>query len=220
MTVARPDPASWAVMVLTDASRGRSHVELARLAIEGGADAIQLREKDAACREIHAIALEIRRLTREAGAAFIVDDRLEVALASDADGVHLGQEDLLAALARKILGPGKLLGVSAGSAEEALIAERDGADYIGFGPVFEARSSKPDAGAPLGLERLAIARARCTPPIVGIGGIDARNAASVIEAGASGVAVISAIAAADDIPRATRVLRAAVLAARARGAAR
>ena len=220
MTVARPDPASWAVMVLTDASRGRSHVELARLAIEGGADAIQLREKDAACREIHAIALEIRRLTREAGAAFIVDDRLEVALASDADGVHLGQEDLLAALARKILGPGKLLGVSAGSAEEALIAERDGADYIGFGPVFEARSSKPDAGAPLGLERLAIARARCTLPIVGIGGIDARNAASVIAAGASGVAVISAVAAADDIPRATRELRAAVLAARARGAAR
>jgi thiamine-phosphate pyrophosphorylase len=220
MTGPHPDPAGWALMVLTDAARGRSHVEVARLAIEGGADAVQLREKDVSCRDIHAMALEIRRLTRDAGVAFIVNDRLEVALASDADGVHLGQEDLLASLARKIIGPAKLLGVSATSAEEALIAERDGADYIGFGPLFEARASKPDAGAPLGLERLVIARARCSLPIVGIGGIDARNAASVIEAGASGIAVISAVAHAEDIPRATRELRALVIEARERGAAR
>lgn len=212
------DPASWALMVITDArlSRGRSHVEVARLAIEGGADAIQFREKEAGCRELHAIAMEIRRLTREAGVPFIVNDRLDVALAVEADGVHLGQDDLLSSVARKILGPGKILGVSATSAEEAHCAARDGADYIGFGPLFEARGSKADTGDPLGAERLAAARARCAVPLIGIGGINAGNAASVIEAGAHGVAVISAVVAAEDIREATRRLRETVLEARRR----
>jgi thiamine-phosphate pyrophosphorylase len=216
------DPSQWALMVLTDAglAHGRSHVEVARLALAGGADAIQFREKAADCRELHAIAVEIRRLTREAGAAFIVNDRIDLALASEADGLHIGQEDLFAPLARKIIGTGLVLGVSARTPEEALQAEHDGADYIGFGPVFEARASKPDAGVPRGCEALAAARTLCSIPILGIGGIGEANAASVIQAGASGVAVITAVAGAADVAEAARRLRSRVIDARAKGRTR
>jgi len=205
----RISPARWRLCVITDErlSRGRSHLEVAEAAIRGGADVIQLRDKEASGRRLHEVALALRKLTRDAQVPFLVNDRLDVAMAVDADGVHLGQEDLPASAARKILGPGKILGVSAETVEEALLAEREGADYLGVGPVFEARGSKPDAGKPRGLEQIARIRAESRLPIVAIGGIDAGNARQVLEAGANAVAVISAVVAADDIEGAARRLK-------------
>ena len=139
------------------------------------------------------MALQLRKLTREAKVPFIVNDRLDIALAADADGVHVGQADLPASVVREIMGPGKILGVSVDTVEEAILAEKDGADYLGVGPVFEARGTKPDAGEPLGVDRIARIRRHCRLPIVAIGGIDAENARKVREAGADAAAVISAI---------------------------
>jgi thiamine-phosphate pyrophosphorylase len=202
-------PAMWRLYVITDerVGRGRSHLQIAERAILGGADAIQLRDKEASGGRLFGVALGLRRLTREAKIPFIVNDRLDVAMAVDADGVHVGQDDLPASVARRILGPGKILGVSAETVEEALAAQKDGADYLGVGPVFEARGTKADAGAPLGLELIARIRKGCSLPIVAIGGINAENARSVREAGADAVAVISAIASADDIAQAAMHLK-------------
>ena len=190
--------------------RGRSHLEIAEAAIRGGADVVQLRDKSVSSRGLYDIALQLRRLTREAEVPFIVNDRLDIALAADADGVHIGREDLPAPVMRRILGPGKILGISAETVEEALTAEREGADYLGVGPVFEARGTKPDAGEPLGLDLIARIRRGCRLPIVAIGGIHAGNARSVLDAGANAAAVISAVASADDAAQAARFLKLAL----------
>ena len=190
--------------------RGRSHLEIAEAAIRGGADVVQLRDKSVSSRGLYDIALQLRRLTREAEVPFIVNDRLDIALAADADGVHIGREDLPAPVVRRILGPGKILGISAETVEEALTAEREGADYLGVGPVFEARGTKPDAGEPLGLDLIARIRRGCRLPIVAIGGIHAGNARSVLDAGANAAAVISAVASADDAAQAARFLKLAL----------
>lgn len=194
--------------------RGRSHLEIAEAAIRGGADVVQLRDKAASSRRLYDIALQMRRLTRDAGVPFIVNDRLDIALAVDADGVHIGVEDLPASVARRLLGPGKILGVSAETLEEAVTAEREGADYLGVGPVFEARGTKPDAGEPVGLDRIARIRRGCRLPIVAIGGIHAENARSVRDAGASAAAVISAVASAEDVAQAARTLKLALTGAK------
>ncbi len=203
-------PARWRLYVVTDeqVSRGRSHAEVAEAAVAGGADVIQLREKGASGGRFYRVALELRRITREAGVPFLVNDRIDVALAVDADGVHVGQDDLPASAARRILGPGKIVGVTAETPEEALAAERDGADYLGVGPVYEARGTKSDAGEPKGPELVATIRRHCRLPIVAIGGIDAENAGAVRRAGADAAAVVSAIAAADDMADAARRIKA------------
>jgi thiamine-phosphate pyrophosphorylase len=205
----RISPGRWRLYVITDesVSRGRSHIEIAEAAIRGGADVIQLRDKNASGGTLYRVALALRMLTREAKVPLIVNDRLDIALAADADGVHLGQKDLPASVARHIMGPGRILGVSAETLEEALLAEKDGADYLGVGPVFEARKTKADAGEPLGLERIARVRKHCRLPIVAIGGIDGQNARQVREAGADSAAVISAIVGADDIARAAEQMK-------------
>ena len=199
----------WRLYVITDErlGRGRSHLQIAEAALRGGADVIQLRDKEASSGRLFRAALELRKLTRDAKVPFIVNDRLDVALAADADGVHVGQVDLPASVVRRILGPGKILGVSAETVEEAMTAEKDGADYLGVGPVFEARGTKADAGEPLGLELIAQVRLRCRLPIVAIGGIHAENARKVREAGADAVAVISAVVGAEDIAQAARRLK-------------
>jgi thiamine-phosphate pyrophosphorylase len=205
----RSSPGQWRLYVITDekVSRGRSHLQVAEAAIRGGADVVQLRDKEASSGRLYRVALELRVLTRDAKVPFIVNDRLDIALAADADGVHVGQADLPASVVRKIMGPGKILGVSVDTVEEAVQAEKDGADYLGVGPVFEARGTKPDAGEPLGVDRIARIRRHCRLPIVAIGGIDAENARKVREAGADAAAVISAIVAADDIAQAARRLK-------------
>jgi len=205
----RKSPGLWRLYVITDekVSRGRSHLQVAEASIAGGADVIQLRDKEAPAGKLYRVALRLRRLTREAKVVFIVNDRIDIALAVDADGVHVGQADLPASAAREIIGPGRILGVSVDTVDEAVLAERDGADYLGVGPVFEARGTKPDAGEPLGVDRVSRIRSRCRLPIVAIGGIDAGNARGVREAGADAAAVISAVAAADDIALAARRLK-------------
>jgi len=199
----------WRLYVITDAqlSRGRSHLEVMEAAILGGADVIQLRDKTASGGTMYQVALSLRKLTRDAKVPFIVNDRLDIALAVDADGVHVGQSDLPASVVRTIMGPGKILGVSAETVAEALLAEKDGADYLGVGPVFEARGTKSDAGEPQGLEQIARIRRQCRLPIVAIGGIKTENARLVREAGATAVAVISAIVAADDVAQAARQMK-------------
>lgn len=199
------------VYVLTDPklSRGRSHPEVVRAAIAGGATAVQLREKDGSTREMVEIGLELRRITREAGVLFIVNDRVDVAMAVEADGVHVGQSDMPAALVRKLVGPAMIVGVSASTVEKARQAVRDGADYLGVGAVYPT-GSKADAGRPVGLERLREIRSQVNIPIVGIGGINLSNAAQVMAAGADGVSVISAVVSADDVAAAARQLLEAV----------
>jgi|SRR5512141_260691 thiamine-phosphate pyrophosphorylase len=205
----RISPGLWRLYVITDpkASRGRSDLQVAEAAIAGGADVLQLRDKEASSGRLYRVALLLRKLTRDAGIPFIVNDRLDIALASDADGVHVGQTDLPASVVREILGPARILGVSVDTVEEAILAERDGADYLGVGPLFEARGTKPDAGPPLGVDRIARIRRHCGLPIVAIGGINAENARTVREAGADAAAVVSAVVAADDIAHAARRLK-------------
>ncbi len=182
------------IHVLTDtALQDRfTHLELARLAVRGGADVVQFRQKQGATRELIETARGMRAVCREAGVAFVVNDRIDVAMASDADGVHLGQEDFPIPLAREILGPERIIGGSASDPEEAGICVEEGADYVGFGPVFPT-ASKDDAGPVSGLEVLRELAETCPVPIVAIGGINEDNTADVMNAGAHGIAVISSV---------------------------
>ncbi len=197
-----------ALYVITDRglARGRDEVEIARAALRGGATAIQLRGKDQDARRLCELGRVLLLATRAAGALLFVNDWLDVAQAIGADGVHLGQEDLPCGEARRIAGPGLLIGVSAESPALAQAAERDGADYLGTGSVY-ATSSKADAGAPIGVAGLAKVVAATTLPVVAIGGITAAQAPACIAAGACGVAVISAVIGAEDPEAAARAFR-------------
>ena len=195
---------------------GRGHLEVAAAALEGGARFLQLRDKELGTRDLLALAQELRRLTRVHGAVFVVNDRVDIAWAAEADGVHLGQDDMPAAEARRLLGPEAIIGVSAATVEMARAAQAAGADYLGAGPVYPT-GSKVDAGEAIGLARIAELHAAVTLPILGIGGIGVSNAADVIAAGAAGVAVISAVTDAPDMAQATRELRTKVEGARTHG---
>ncbi len=206
-------PLDLRVYVITHAGfRGRSHEEVARAALAGGATLLQLRDKQASARSLVETARRLVALARPEGIPVVVNDRVDVALAAGADGVHVGEEDLAVGDARRILGPHAVVGASAGTVEEAVQAQRDGADYVGVGPVFPT-GTKPDAGAAIGLEGLSRIAGAVRIPVVGIGGITPDNAAEVVRAGAAGVAVISAVADAEDMVEATRRLRQAVDAA-------
>lgn len=199
---------NWRLYVITDEHMShRTHPDIAREAIAGGADVVQLRDKQSTSRKLYEDGMQLRQLTRETGVPFIVNDRLDIALAVEADGVHLGQEDLPLPVARKLLGSDKILGCSASKPEEAMQGEQDGADYVGVGPVFEARKTKPDAARPQGLHLIEQIKQVCQIPVVAIGGINHENAQSVVNAGADCLAVISAIATADDLRQATVKLK-------------
>lgn len=198
--------------VITDTtlSGWRSHAEIARLAIDGGADIIQLRDKVCSAQELVAAGRQIREVTRRTGTLFIVNDRLDVALACGADGVHLGQDDLPVASARAIVPRGFIIGVSVGSAEEAVQAVLARADYIAASPVFPT-AQKQDAVMCCGLEGLRQIRAAVDAPLIAIGGIGLHNVRDVMATGVDGVAVISAVVAQPDIIRAARELKQQVL---------
>lgn len=194
--------------VVTDAnlSNGLSHSQIAELSCRGGADVIQLRDKDIDDAEFMRYAREIKRICDRYGSIFIVNDRFDLALQCEADGAHLGQSDYPIAEARKRAPEGFILGCSVGSPEEAVKAERDGADYVALSPVFDS-SSKLDAGHGHGLETLREIRKAVKIPVLAIGGINKDNAASVVEAGAEGLAVISAVVSQPDVEKAARELR-------------
>lgn len=165
--------------------------------LKGGITMLQLREKDAPVEEILQTGQRIKELCRAYEVPFIVNDRVDIAMLLDADGVHLGQDDIPCAQARSLLGDDKIIGASAGTYEEALRSIEDGADYLGVGPVY-ATATKKDAGLPIGTTLISQIRTFSNIPIVGIGGIHADNATAVTAAGGDGVAVVSAISAASD----------------------
>ncbi|SDK38789.1 thiamine phosphate synthase [Natronorubrum texcoconense] len=195
------DPSNYGTYLVTQQSisEGRSTIDVVRAAIDGGVDVVQLREKETEARFRYDLGLELRELTAEAGVDLIVNDRVDIAQAIDADGVHVGQSDLPVAVARDLLGPDAVVGCSTSTVEEALEAEAAGADYLGIGAVY-GTSSKDVAAEEdgVGPERIAEIVDAVSIPVVGIGGITADNAGPVVESGAVGVAVISEITAADD----------------------
>jgi thiamine-phosphate pyrophosphorylase len=164
---------------------------MTREVLDAGVRWVQYRDKQSDRRCLFDTASELRRLTRKAGACFIMNDFPDIAAAVDADGVHLGQEDMPIAEARKVLGAGKMIGVSTHNMDEAVEAEREGADYIGFGPIFH--TSTKDAGEPRGTDLLSLVRKKVGIPVVAIGGITADELPKVMSAGAQAVAVASAI---------------------------
>lgn len=178
--------------------RELSSINLAEQLCAGGAKLLQLRVKDLPTRDFLDIAAHVRAICRQYGCLLIINDRADIALAVDADGVHVGQEDLPLAAARKVLGPDKIVGVSTHDPEQAVEAERGGADYIGFGPLFGTKTKATGYSA-RGLEQLREIRRLVTIPIVAIGGITAERAPSALASGANAVAMISDLVLASDV---------------------
>jgi len=200
-----------ALMFVTDPAIGSAERLEARVvaAILGGATSIQLRDKDASDAELTVLAHRLLAVTRSSGVPLIVNDRVEVAEATDADGLHIGEHDMPAAQARRHLASHRLLGLSVTREASARLIDPELVDYVGLGPVF-ATSSKNDADPPIGLEGVAKLRPLLPVPVVAIGGIGLANAESVVRAGADGIAVISAIAFSDDPVADTAALRQAM----------
>lgn len=186
------------------ASRGRDLREVLDGVIAGGGRIVQFREKEWPSRHCLPLLQDLRRQARSAGVSFVVNDRLDLALAVEADGFHVGQDDLPAPLARRLLPSSMFLGVSTHSVADARQAQQDGADYVAVGSIFPT-ATKPEFQL-VGLDLIRRARPVVTAPLVAIGGITPDNAAEAIRAGADGVAVISAVCGAPDPAQATRLL--------------
>jgi thiamine-phosphate pyrophosphorylase len=161
-------------------------------ALRGGVTVLQFREKMASGKESYELAVLMKELAGVYQVPLIIDDRLDIALAVDADGLHVGQEDLPLGVARRVLGPGKILGYSVSTVAEAIYGEQHGADYLGAGPVY-CTGSKADAGDPIGAQGLKQIKQAVSIPVVGIGGIGPANISAVKAAGIDGISVISAI---------------------------
>jgi len=203
--MARLDPRRLGVYVVTS-DTGPGHREIATAAIKGGATAVQLRAPELADDELEPLAMSLVEICGDAGIPLFVNDRVDIAVGSGAAGAHVGQDDD-PGTARGRLGPERILGVSVTSAEEAWVAEMAGADYLGV--TVWATATKREAVA-IGLEGLRDIAGATALPLVGIGGIDARNAREVLVSGAAGIAVVGAVASADDPVEAVRELRALV----------
>jgi thiamine-phosphate pyrophosphorylase len=202
-------PIDFNLYLITDRKQlppGRDFVETVAAALAGGVQAVQLREKDLAAAELYPLARELRALTTRYGARLLINDRLDVALAVEADGVHLGGHSLPVAVARKILGPDKLIGFSTHRPEEVTAAQQGGADFVTFGPVFFT-PSKAAYGEPVGLGRLREACTASPLPVFALGGVTLERLPELLAAGSHGVALIAAIlAAAEPAAAATAIL--------------
>ncbi len=201
--------------VVTDEklSKGRSNVEIARLAYEGGADVVQLRMKNASKEAMIKDALAIQELADDFCRFFIVNDSVEVALESGADGVHLGQSDMPIEKAVEMLGDDKIIGISANTVETAMDAKEKGATYIGVGSIFTT-ATKPDADQGIGLDAIYRIHQAVDIPLVAIGGINLGNVQEVIRAGADAAAVVSAVVSQDDVRKAAHDLKDLIVKAR------
>ena len=199
-----PSPLNGLYVILDpDASRGRSLLDTLKQAADGGARIFQYRDKTSSMLAAYRQAVRLRQAATDAGARFLVNDRCDLALAVDADGVHLGQDDLPLEMARAIMGAGKLIGISTHTDAQVAAATRAGADYLGFGPIFPP-GSKRDHDPVVGIDGLRRIRPLTSLPVFAIGGITLDHVRPLIEAGASGVAVISALAHAQDVTATTR----------------
>jgi len=199
----------YTVYLVTDAPDRYAHGLLAGVeaALAGGVSIVQYRAITGTRRHLYETARSLRNLLRPHHVPLIINDQVDLALAVDADGVHVGQNDLPAEVVRRLLGPGKLIGLSITTSEQLNAIPPNTVDYLGLGPVFPT-ISKDDAAPALGLEHLARITARCTLPTVAIGGIDLENAPSVFATGVDGLAVVSALSLATDPAVAARALRA------------
>jgi thiamine-phosphate pyrophosphorylase len=188
------------LIVVTDRALAapRELFDVVRLSLEGGAPAVQLRDKGATARELYEQALQLRAITAEYGALLFINDRLDIALAAGADGVHLGPHDLPLAAARQAAPPPFLIGISTDDPVTAARAQAEGADYIGCGAVFGTTTKAEVRGERIGPEGLAAVARAVTIPVVGIGGITAENAAELGATGAAGVAVVGALMRAEE----------------------
>jgi thiamine-phosphate pyrophosphorylase len=195
-------------------SLGRRNLDIITAAVAGGVTMVQLREKEATTREFYQEGLKIREFLGEHNIPLIINDRLDIALALDAEGVHVGQDDMPVAMARRILGADKIIGASVFNAAEASEAEAAGADYLGLSPIF-VTSTKPDLTSQIGIDGIAPVRQAVRIPLVGIGSMSARNAFDAVRAGLDGVAVVSAICSHRDPEAAARAIKAEVLRAKA-----
>ena len=198
---------NYSLYLVTDRglARGRSTLDIVKAAVRGGATCVQLREKACSTLDFIEQALAIKDFLKSSGVPLIINDRVDVALAVEADGVHLGQTDMPLDIAKKILAGSMIIGISAESLEDAVEAEKGGADYLGVSPIY-ATGTKTDTAPPLGLKGLRAMREAVHLPLVGIGGLNRDNAAAVIQNGANGVAIVSAIVSADDPATAARDL--------------
>jgi thiamine-phosphate pyrophosphorylase len=201
----RPD---WRLYLVTDRvlARGRSIAWVVEAAVRGGVTAVQLREKSCSTRDFVQLGRELKKRLNPLQVPLIVNDRVDIALEIEADGVHIGQRDMDPAGARRLLGPDAIIGLSIETIEQARAAVSFDVDYLGVGPVFST-ATKIDAALPLGVAALARVRAISRHAIVAIGGIGLENARQVIDSGVDGVAIVSAICAADDPERSARELR-------------
>jgi len=204
----KPENIDYSLCLVTDRglSRGRTTIQIVEAALCGGVTCIQLREKTCSTREFITQALSIKDHLKRHNVPLIINDRVDIAQAVNADGVHLGQSDMPIEMAKTILKDSMIIGISAESLEDAVQAEKNGADYIGVSPIY-ATPTKTDAASPLGLEGLREIRKSVKIPLVGIGGLNRGNAGEVINNGADGVAVVSAIVAADNPEKAARELK-------------
>jgi len=202
-----PSCSAWRLYVIVDrsAAKGRDLARIAQQAIRGGADVIQFRDKAALAGSLAEEGERLLKVTRAAGVPLIINDRVDVAAAIGADGVHLGREDLPVEAARRILGPGKLLGKSTHSLQQALAADREAIDYLAVGPIYPTptKPDYPDVGPAL----IGQVASQVAHPVVTIGGIDERTLPEVIAAGARCAAVVRAVCAADDPEAAARRLK-------------
>ena len=205
MTTAHPQSLSGLYIILDPSvCPARPLVEVLRAAAEAGASIFQYRNKTASMKEAYTEALALRHAAAKAGVFFIVNDRCDLALAVDADGVHLGQGDLPLDLARKVMGPDKLIGISTHNPDQVQAATAGKPDYLGLGPIFTP-GSKQDHDPVVGLEGLRAMRSLTSLPVFAIGGIQIDQVGEVVRAGANGVAVISAILKAPDISHAVKM---------------
>lgn len=203
-----PNPIDFTLYLITDRHQvpgGRTLTATVEAALRGGVRAVQLREKDLSAADLLPLAAELRTLTRRFGARLLINDRIDVALAVEADGVHLGGHSLPATVARRLLGPQRLIGVSTHHPDEVAAAAAAGADFVTFGPIF-ATPSKAAYGPPLGLHALSTACQAAPLPIFALGGIKTGHRPLLHARGAYGVAVISAVIAAQDPESASRNL--------------
>ncbi|MFC1835207.1 thiamine phosphate synthase [Thermodesulfobacteriota bacterium] len=198
---------AWDVYLVTDRSlsKGRSNAEIVVAAVGGGVSVVQLREKDLETRLFYEEGVKIADFLKQAGVPLIINDRIDIALAVDADGVHLGQSDMPLGVARRILGPDKIMGVSINELDELSDEAIASADYLAVSPVFDT-ATKEDITTPWGLDGVRRIRSLTDKPLVAIGSMKEENAREVVAAGADSVAVVSAIVSAADPESAVRTL--------------
>jgi len=194
-------------------SLGRGNLEIIQAAVEGGVTVVQLREKEATTREFYQEGVKIRDYLESKSIPLIINDRIDIVLALDADGVHLGPDDMPVDVARTILGPDKVIGASVFTPDEARTAESLGADYLGLSPIF-ITTTKPELAQQIGIEGIPFLRQAVTIPVVGIGSMSQANAYEAVKAGLDGVAVVSAICSQPDPKSAAAAIKHEVMSAK------